>query len=225
MRYWVVDSETTGIDDEARAVEVAGVYVVDDKIEKVYQTLVNPGIPIPAVASAIHHITDDDVVDAPRIEDAMAPFFDEDFDFVVAHNAKFDKRFMDFGECPWACTWKMAVRVYPDAPSHSNQVLRYHLKLPSPVHATVQFAHRALYDAEVTTHLFQDMLTRATSEDPVANILQLSNQPALLKKCAFGKHKDKLWKDVPRDYLDYILHKSSGWDENVLYTARHYYNR
>lgn len=222
MRYWVVDSETTGTGDEDKAVEVAGIFCEDDRIISHYSSLVNPGIPIPPQASAIHHIVSRDVAEAPSIEDAMTPFFDEEFDFVVAHNANFDKRFMDFGECPWVCTWKLSNRVYPDAPSHSNQFLRYFLGLPDPVLADKQFAHRALYDAEVTTYLFMNLLSKAVSDEPVARMIELSNSPVLLHKVAFGKHQGKLWKDVPRDYLNYILYKSSGWDDNVLHTAKFY---
>lgn len=225
MRYWVVDSETTGVSPEDKAVEVAGFLVEDGNILKFHQSLVNPGIPIPPEASAIHHITDDDVKDAPDIDEAMAPFFDDDFELVAAHNAAFDKRYMDFGECPWACTYKLASVVYPDAKSHSNQYLRYWLKLPSPTHASTMFAHRALYDSECTTHLFQHLLTKATSENPIEKMVSVSNNPILLKSVKFGTHKGKLWRDVPRNYLDYILHKSSGWDEDVLHTARTYYNR
>lgn len=223
MRYWVVDSETTGVDGEAKAVEVAGFLCEDDRVVEHYQSLVNPGIRIPPEASAIHHITDRDVADAPAIEDAMAPFFDHEFDFVVAHNAAFDKRFMDFGQAPWACTYKLAMVVYPNAPSHKNQVLRYWLELPELVYSQAMFAHRAQYDSEVTTYLFQHLLARATSDEPLEKMLAVSNNPVLLKTCAFGKHKGTLWKDVPRSYLDYILHKSSGWDENTIFTARHYF--
>lgn len=225
MRYWVVDSETTGVDDDARAVEIAGIYCEGNKILDHYQTFVDPGISIPAIASAIHHIVDRDVKGAPSIDDAMVPFFEKEFDFVVAHNSKFDARFMDFGECPWVCTWKLANKVYPDAPSYSNQVLRYHLGLKDPVIASVQFAHRALYDSEVTTYLFQDILSKAITDNPLEGMVRITNAPIILKKCGFGKHQGKLWSEVPRDYLDYILNKSTGWDENTLATARYYYNR
>lgn len=224
MRYWVVDSETTGVGAEDKAVEVGGFLCEGKTIIKHYESLVNPGIPIPCTASAIHHITDEDVRNAPSIEDAIAPFFDEEFDFVVAHNAVFDKRFMDFGEAPWICTMRLSRRVIPEAPSHSNQALRYFLGLEAPKHASVLLAHRALYDSEVTTHLFHHILDLATTDDPIEGMLKVSNNPQLLKTVNFGTHKGKEWRNVPRSYLDYILHKSSGWEEDVLHTARYYFN-
>lgn len=64
----VLDFETTGPDPEtAIPVQVAVVHCAlgDDEPEVVFQTLVQPGVPIPAGASAVHHIFDADVVDAP----------------------------------------------------------------------------------------------------------------------------------------------------------------
>lgn len=229
MRYWVVDSETTGVGPTDKAVEVAGFYCVDNEIVKSYQSLVNPGIPIPPEASAVHHLTDEDVADAPDIEEAMVPFFDEEFDFVVAHQASFDKRMMPFANAPWACSLKMARAVYPNATMHKNMYLYYWLKLPKLVHSIGLNAHRALFDSEATTHLFQHLLTKATSDDPIESIIRLSNNPTLLKTCKLKKHLDKPWSEVPRDYLNWILNPKvphpQPFDEDIVFTARHYYER
>lgn len=58
----ILDSETTGLHDEARVVELA---VITTGGEIVLDTLLNPGEPIPAEASDIHGITDADVAGAP----------------------------------------------------------------------------------------------------------------------------------------------------------------
>jgi exodeoxyribonuclease X len=229
MRYWVVDSESTGVGPQDKAVEVAGFLFEDDRFVRYHTSLVNPGIPIPPEASSIHHLTDEDVADAPTIDEAMAPFFDDEFEFVVAHNAAFDKRMMDFAQCPWVCSLKLSRIVYPDAPNHKNQFLRYYLKLPKLVHSysAQAAAHRALYDSEVTTYLFQHLLTKAVSDDPIQRMIHVSNNPQLLKICRLKKHEGKLWSEVPRDYLNWILNPRtphpSPFDEDIIYTARHYY--
>lgn len=229
MRYWVVDSETTGVGAQDRAVEVAGFYCVDNEIVKYHQSLVNPGIPIPPEASMVHHLRDEDVANAPDIEEAMAPFFEEEFDFVVAHQASFDKRMMDFARAPWACSLKMSRAVYPDAMNHKNMYLYYWLNLPKLVHSVGLSSHRALFDAEATTHLFQHLLSRATSDDPIEAIIHLSNNPRLLKTCKLKKHLDKPWSEVPKDYLNWILNPRTPhpqpFDEDVVYTAQYYYER
>lgn len=59
----VLDTETTGLEDDARIVDIAVVTVAG---EVLLDTLVNPGEPIPPEATGIHGITDDQVADAPR---------------------------------------------------------------------------------------------------------------------------------------------------------------
>jgi hypothetical protein len=47
-----------------------------------------------------------------------------------------------------------------------------------------------------------------------------SNQPALLTKVTFGKHRGSHWIDVPDGYLDWIISTAIGFDENVIHTAK-----
>jgi DNA polymerase-3 subunit epsilon/CBS domain-containing protein len=71
-----LDTETTGLDARtARLVQVAALPLAggrmrpDDRLER----LVNPGIPIPAAAVAVHGITDAMVATAPSFNDIAAP--------------------------------------------------------------------------------------------------------------------------------------------------------
>ncbi len=67
------DLETTGTRiGKDRIVQIGIVRLLPDGTRERYQTLVNPGMPIPAEATAIHHITDDDVADAPMLEAVAA---------------------------------------------------------------------------------------------------------------------------------------------------------
>lgn len=66
----VFDLETTGTRiGHDRIVQVAVVRLMPDGSRQAWQSLVNPGMPIPAEASAVHGITDADVADAPALED------------------------------------------------------------------------------------------------------------------------------------------------------------
>lgn len=224
-RIWVVDTETTGIDYENdKIVEVGGVLLDGSEVIKTYESLVNPGIPIPPTSSAIHHITDDMVADAPILDAAIQPFLEEEFDFIVAHNAKFDSAFLDLGSVDWICSWKLANVSIPDAPGYGNQVLRYFLGLDGPVSQT--HAHRALYDAEVTANLFVHILGLASKEDPFPAMVEVTKNPIVLRgKVGFGEHADKYWNEVPKSYLNWMINKASGWDENRLHTARYWKDR
>jgi exodeoxyribonuclease X len=220
-RVWVLDSETTGVDPEMdKVVEVAGVLLEDGKPVGQFQSLVDPGVPIPPQASAVHHLRDTDVAGQPSLDDAMKPVRDNPADYYVAHNANFDRAFLKVEDKPWICTWKCSLRAFVDAPSYSNQVLRYWLGLPDPVCGG--HAHRALYDAEVTSHLLVRLVTASTRESPYESMAEISSKPGLMRRISFGVHKDKLYSEVPVDYLNWILNKSSGWSEDQLYSARYW---
>jgi hypothetical protein len=64
----VIDTETTGKDAARgdRIVEVAVVHCCDGAVTERHGFLINPGVPIPAEASAVHGIRDEDVKDKPR---------------------------------------------------------------------------------------------------------------------------------------------------------------
>lgn len=223
----IIDVETCGLPpDNAQIVEVATVDLVNDDSEwkrgQIWSSLVNPGRLIPPEASAVHHITDDMVKDAPRFAD-LPPFL-TGADVVGAHSAKFERECLKLNglteDGRWLCSYKCGVLLFPDAPSHKNQVLRYWLglKLADPSLAT---PHRALGDAYVTAALVRIYLRSATIEEMV----EASNSPVLLPRLHFGEHAGKPIAEVPWTYFDWIVNKSKGpWDEDVLHTARHYLN-
>lgn len=67
------DLETTGVNIHTdRIVEISCVKVLPDGTDKKYVQRLNPGIPIPPGATAVHHISDEDVKDAPKFAD-IAP--------------------------------------------------------------------------------------------------------------------------------------------------------
>ncbi|MBR8638571.1 3'-5' exonuclease [Streptomyces tuirus] len=86
----VLDTETTGLHDGARIVEVA-VLGVDGTV--LLDSLVNPGVSIPAEAARIHGITDTAVSTAPTFSDLLVPLTTALHGRkVVIYNRDFDKR-------------------------------------------------------------------------------------------------------------------------------------
>lgn len=64
------DLETTGVNiTKDRIVEISYIKVFPNGQEQEKTIRVNPGMPIPPEATAIHHITDDDVKDKPLFKD------------------------------------------------------------------------------------------------------------------------------------------------------------
>lgn len=63
--FVVWDTETTGLEDDAKIVSIG---IVDQSGTVLVDTLINPGEPIPRDATRIHGVTDEMVADAPTFE-------------------------------------------------------------------------------------------------------------------------------------------------------------
>ena len=95
--YVLFDLETTGVSCENdEVIEISAVKVQNGKIVDEFSTLVNPGRPIPFVASQVNGITDDMVAGSPNFEEVLGQFLDFAQDAVlVGHNInKFDMLFI-----------------------------------------------------------------------------------------------------------------------------------
>lgn len=95
-----LDTETTSADPETARVVTAciGLAAQPGAWEPV-EWRVNPGVPIPAEATAIHGLTDADVADSPSGPDAMEPIWNRLADVasipIVGHNLAYDMTVLD----------------------------------------------------------------------------------------------------------------------------------
>ena len=208
----VIDLETTGLDPSCdRIVEIGAVRVRDGQRER-FQSLVNPGCPIPPQASAVHHITDDDVQSAPPIEQvipALREFVGRST--VVAHHALHDAAFIaaatgsHVDPTGWLCTYRLAKHVHPLAPAHSNWALRYWLKVtPEP---SAFSAHRALADALATVEVGLRLMQRCSERGMtgMADVIALANQPLPIRAMPFGAHAGTPIRELPLHFLQWAL--------------------
>ena len=225
----VVDTETTGLDPEKDSVVELAVVVVDPDargIVDTFEALVAPTSLMGLEARAAHHIRDDMLTHARSLLDVAytSPLASrDDITHLAAHNAAFDSQFIKT-DTPWLCTYRIAMHLWPEAPRHTNSVLRYFLEgLDDELRATAlgeeimcQPPHRALPDAWVTAHILLRQLELRTIEE----LAELTVQPVLLKTVKFGKHKGEAWADLPKSYLHWIASKDFSPDE--IHTALHY---
>jgi exodeoxyribonuclease X len=232
----VIDLETTGFEPPEHGVCEIGwsdvVSVGHDLlgaptawcVENGFGMLVNPGRPIPPETSAVHHIIDEDVSGSPDwIVAASHALYREDPPIAyAAHSAKFERQWCTddlTGGVPWICTYKCALRLWPDAPSHSNQALRY-WRRPDGLDREIAFhAHRAFPDAYVTAFHLRDMLALASIE----TLIEWSSEPALQVRCHIGKWRGTPWRDVDDGFLEWVAVRD--FDEDVLFTVEHELSR
>ncbi len=96
VTFVVLDLETTGASPDTCAItEIGAVKVRGGEILGTFQTLVNPGLPIPPAITVLTGITEAMVVPAPKVGDVLGPFTRFVGDAViVGHNVAFDLRFL-----------------------------------------------------------------------------------------------------------------------------------
>lgn len=112
----VLDTETTGLDpDKDKVIELALLRVTVDVRSgrpvgavEVYDGLEDPGVPVPAQITEITGITTD-MVRGHRLDEARVTAMLQGVDLVVAHNAGFDRPFVEarlpaFAQLAWVCS-------------------------------------------------------------------------------------------------------------------------
>ena len=223
-RIRVIDLETTGSRPPAHGVcEVGWQDVVQSPTGRWVVAdargtrLVNPGRPIPPVTMAVHHIIDADVADAPPWPDVAPAVLRPPGGALAlaAHSAAFEQRFCTpqlSGGVRWICTWKCALRMWPGAPSFSNQVLRYWRMPVGLDRARGLPVHRAPPDAYVTAHHLRDMLNAAS----LAQLLAWSDEPGLLPRVPTGPDRGRSWAELDTEALDRFMADRS---EDVRFSA------
>lgn len=203
MRILIADTETTGLMDHDEICELAFLEIDTNMIvQKEFQTLIKPTVPMSPTASAVNHITDEDLVDAPGIDDIFSQFPEDYFAnvFLIAHNCKFDKRFLSkyWGISGEFCTLRASKSFYPRSPNHQLQTLRYYLKLDVD-----GGSHRAMLDVFVKHELLKRILQDSSLSLP--DLLETSNRPVRIECISFGKHRGALLKDLPASYRRWLL--------------------
>jgi DNA polymerase-3 subunit epsilon len=176
------------------------VLIENNLITARFQSLMNPGIRVNSFIEAYTGITNEMVAAAPPCEEVMEQFAEFICELpLVAHNASFDRRFLDAElgfigksrQSNMACSMLTARRVYPDAPNHQLGTLVRYCGI-----YTDGIFHRALADAEMTGQLWIAMIeeikdTFGLNQVPFDLMRKLSTiakakAPAYLEKIACG---------------------------------------
>jgi len=159
--FHVIDTETTGhAPPVSRVIEVACISYVRGRPLDRFETLIDPGIPIPPFITRLTGIRPGMVVGQPSSAEAIsrfAAYLTAHPGHFVAHNAAFDERFLrhEFacaGE-PWPfdgrwCTVRLSRHCLPELRRHNLDALIRHFGL---AHGP---RHRAMGDVEVTGQAF-----------------------------------------------------------------------
>lgn len=229
MNILFLDTETTGRND--RMIQLA--YKLYDS-EAVSQ-LFNPGELIDYNAMAVHHITNEQILDKPKFQDhemfaELSNLVSQNI--VVAHNASFDIGVLKNEGIRvenFICTLKVSRRLLNldkednELTGYSLQYLRYALGLNQD---GLQ-AHDALSDVLVLERLFHKLISKAMQDDgsnDLAKIMdkmrEYTNQPTLLRTIRFGKYRGMKFTEIAKLDENYLhwLSTQPDLEENLKYT-------
>jgi DNA polymerase-3 subunit epsilon len=221
VEFVVLDLETTGGSPaNDRITEVGAVKIRGGEVIGTFQTLVNPGMPIPPLISALTGITDPMVAGEEPIE-VVLPCLLEFLGgaVLVAHNASFDRRFVQANlerhgyqrlTNRVVCTARLARKLLPrdEVPNVRLATLAAYLG------ATVVPCHRALTDARATVDVFHSLLERAGSYGVLA-LEDLIEFPSARASASFKKVH--LADRLPRCPGVYLFRDAAG---RVLYVGK-----
>ena len=161
--FVVFDLETTDLDTESCSiVEICGVKIVDGAITSYISTLVDPCRHIPESASETNHIYDDDVKDAPYIEDVLPKFAEWVGNAaLVAHNGfSYDFKILDRVGAEMGISFAGNARydtILMSVAWHEKSGTRSKLNLTAMCKEfgiDLTNAHRAYFDTVATAQLF-----------------------------------------------------------------------
>lgn len=170
--YIAFDTETSGkYPLVAELVEIAAVKWHGGKIIDTYQTFVKPNRLMGEAVIKIHHITNEMVADAPKIE-AVLPDFDKFIrdGVLLAHHAPFDLGFLTFEyekmnlplpECKVLCTCILARKAFPKSVNHrlATLVAMLNIKMAQ--------AHRALDDSKACLEVGLNCMEKLGKDAPL----------------------------------------------------------
>lgn len=200
-----LDVETTGLDPRRdKIIELAMVpftYTVDGRVNRVYRpfaALEDPGVPIPKPIQELTTITDE-MVAGKSIDDGEVGELFGAADLVIAHNARFDRPFVDrrFPSLPataWACSamevpWKRA-----GIEGRKLEYIAYRF-------GVFFEGHRAEIDCHVGVHILAQTLP-GTDHTALSALLQSARTPSIVLYAV----------DSPFEAKDRLKARGYRWD-------------
>jgi DNA polymerase III subunit epsilon len=181
-RFVVVDLETTGLrPGQSRICEIGAVRVDGLVSAGTFETLVDPGEPLPRLVASLTGIADADLAEAPGPAEAVRRFLAFAGDSVlVAHNARFDLAFLDREverltgrrvAAPVVDTVGLARRLLAGRVSRASLASLSHF-----FGTSVRPCHRALPDAQATAEVLIALLGLAQERgaETIADLCRLA---------------------------------------------------
>lgn len=192
VTFCTLDLETTG--GSSATCEITEIGAIKHRGGKVigsFQTLVDPGLPIPPSITILTGITQAMVIDAPKIETALPAFLEFlGGSVIVGHNVRFDVSFLN-AACE-SLGYPRLDNKRVDTAALARRLIRSEVRnlklrtLAAHFRSPVTPIHRALDDARATAHVLHALLERAGTLG-VTNLDDLMALPTARGSAHFSK--------------------------------------
>ncbi len=219
MKYIILDTETTGVDEEDRIIQLS--YLVTDlegNILEMHDDLCTAPLPTKFDSMAIHNITPEMLEGKPVCVDtkAFARLHELNIpeNIMVIQNAEFDEAMLAkegfTSQMQLIDTYRILRKKYPLQTPHGLQHKRYELGLYKKEPELIKElgvevrAHDALGDVVVLKLFLDHLLT----EQDMNEMMELCSAPIMLDIMTFGKHKGKTFEEIAlndRNSLQYMI--------------------
>jgi len=220
VTFVVVDLETTGASPRTEAItEIGALRLRGGELLGTFETLVNPGVPVPPMITVLTGITDAMLLPAPKIDEVLPAFLEFAHGAViVGHNVRFDVSFLD-AACDALGYPRLAHRrvdtvalarrlIRDEVPNLRLSTLARHFR------TAVEPVHRAYADAAATGEVLHALLERAaaygvTGLDDLVALPTMRAHPSAAKLALTAK--------LPRHPGVYLFRDRAG---RVLYVGK-----
>ena len=212
-KFIILDTETTGLDNEDRIIQLA-IVVVNSKtlsIEETHCSLCKAPLPIKPKAAAINKKTDEMLEDKPIIThtDAYRALekYNKPENVIVVHNAFFDlymlAKEMFLIKAQLVDTLTCGRYVYPKIENYKLQSLLQH----NEAYKKVIQEHDALSDCLMCLSLLRQMLDY--SSFGIDKMIEWTKEPVI----GFGKHRGTKLTELGKKHPDYIEWVMKNYDK------------
>ena len=241
-KYIILDTETTGTDEEDRVIQL-GYMVLGAKEIEVHNEFCSTDIPIKFGAMEVHGIIPTMLEGKPECVQTQAYKrlleLNTPENYLIIHNAPFDIKMLEKEgfdtKMKVIDTLRVAKHVMPDEEAHRLQYFRYKMELYKEEQKEADAlgievkAHDAIGDVLVLK-LFLSQLKKIVqekfpNENPVEKMVDLTNTPILVTAFRFGKHKGKTLQEVAHEdagYLRWMLKSMDNLDDDLRYSINYY---
>ena len=241
-KYIILDTETTGTDEEDRVIQLGYMVLGTKKIE-VHNEFCSSDIPIKFGAMEVHGITPDMLEGKAECVQTQAYKrlleLNTPENYLIIHNAPFDIKMLEKEgfetKMKVIDTLRVARHLMPEEEAHRLQYFRYKMELYKEEQKEADAlgievkAHDAIGDVLVLK-LFLSQLKKIVqekfpNENPVEKMVDLTNTPILVTSFRFGKHKGKTLEEVVHEdagYLRWMLKSMDNLDDDLRYSINYY---